>query len=202
MLPDPVGCRNCAHDQSVARRPNRLVVARIDLLQGRITRGNHSRQPRSWRDPHRMSPNDIPAWPMIDRRLQILHQRPVQPYVQALSAVANGQNRLMLAKSLLHQQFVHCRPDRVRLTALRHRIFAISLRVNINPAPRQQASLHPSKPPRHTFLSRAQRNDNRCCSGSAERCQIRRHRVLVVIRITAGRLGNGNMNAHISISLI
>ena len=48
-----------------------------------------------------MSLDYIPARPVIDSGLQILHQRSIQPHVQALHAVADSQDRLVQTEGIL-----------------------------------------------------------------------------------------------------
>ena len=112
-----------------------------------------------------MSFDYIPARPVIDSCLQILHQRSIQPHIQALCAVTDSQDRLVQIEGILEQQFVHGGAGRVRLAALWNRIFAISLWVNIESAARQQDSLHPRQQPCYAVLTFVKWNNNRRCPG-------------------------------------
>jgi hypothetical protein len=100
-----------------------------------------------------MGLGDVPSWPVIDDCIQILNQRAIAPDVQRLHTMADSQYRLVKAEAFLEQQFVNRSAGRVRFLADRHGTFAISLRVNVVTAPRQQDSLHSRKQSRHPFLA-------------------------------------------------
>jgi hypothetical protein len=109
--------------------------------------------------------HDIPPRAVIHLCLQILDQRPIQPDIQALGSVADGQYGFVQVESILQEQFIHGCAGRVRLSALGDWIFAISLWVNIIPAARQQDSLHTGKQPCDTILMFMEGNNDRCGSG-------------------------------------
>ena len=82
--------------------------------------------------------------------------------------MADGQNRLVQVEGILQQQLVHRGAGRVGLTALGDRIFAISLRVHVESAARQQNPLHPGQQPGHAVLALMQRNNHRRGAGGIE----------------------------------
>jgi hypothetical protein len=98
---------------------------------------------------------------MVNPRLQSLNQGPIPPHIHRLDPLADSQNRLMQAEGVLKQQLVHGRTLGVWFPTLWNRIFAISLRIDVKPAARQQNPLHPCKQSRYLFLPLAQWNDNR-----------------------------------------
>jgi hypothetical protein len=63
-------------------------------------------------------------------------------------------------EGVLEQKLVNGGSGGIRLTALRNRIFAISLRVHIKLAARQKHTLHPCEQPGHTIGPLVKWNDD------------------------------------------
>jgi hypothetical protein len=108
----------------------------------------------------------------------------------------------METKGILNQQLIDGRAARIGWPALRQPVFAISLRINVIPAAWQQNALHTSKQSRHTTLTLVKRDKNRRRSSGVQSGKISRQGALVIGGIAAGRLGDGNVNAHGSNSVI
>jgi hypothetical protein len=107
-----------------------------------------------------VSLDHIPAWAMIDCGLQILNQRPVQPHIQSLHSLADGEKGLVEVEGVLEQKLVNGGSGRIWLATFRNRIFAISLRVHIKLAAGKKHSLHPREQPGHSIRPLVQWNDD------------------------------------------
>jgi hypothetical protein len=77
---------------------------------------------------------NLTTGPVVDAGLQILDERTVHPYVQALCAVTDCEDGLVKVEGLLQEQFVHCCAGDIGFSALWNGIFTVSLWVNVKPA--------------------------------------------------------------------
>ena len=127
--------RNRAHQQVVPGDTNRLVVAGVDLDFGPSLRQQLS-QPGSGRDVNRVRLNNVAAGPVIDGGIQILNERPVAPDIEALRAVADGEDWFVQIESILEDQFVNRRTRGIVFSTLRNARLSVPLGVDIEAAAR------------------------------------------------------------------
>ena len=86
----------------------------------------------------------------------------------------------MQVERVLQKQLVHRGPARIGFAAFGDAIFAISLRVNVVAAAREQDALCTKEQPRNPILTLVKRDQNGGYAGGMERCEIRRQRALVI----------------------
>jgi hypothetical protein len=195
-LDHPIRRRNSAYEQTVAGSPYCLMVAGVDLRLGDKPARNKVSQPRAGHYLYRVGLGNIPAWAVIDSGLQILNQRPIQPDIQILHAVADGENGLVEVEGVLEQELVNGGSGRVGLTTFWNSIFSVSLWIDIKLAAGQENTLNPREQTGDTIRALVQGNDDRRSTCRTKGGQVERQRPLVVSRIGACRLRDCDVDAH------
>jgi hypothetical protein len=98
--------REGGHLQAVAGCLDRLMVAGVDLRIREITARNQSGEAGARDNPHGMGIDHIGTRAMINGGGEVLRQRTVAPYIQALNTVADRQDRLVEVEGVLQEQLV------------------------------------------------------------------------------------------------
>jgi hypothetical protein len=105
----------------------------------------------------------------------------------------------MEIESVLQEKFIHGGAAGVCLAALRDWIFAIPLWINVIAATWEQDSLHAEQEPGNTILTLVERHNYGRYPGRMESGEVGWQRTLVIGRISAGGLGNGDVDGHAAI---
>ncbi len=184
----------------VADAADGLVVAGIDLRLGPFISRKQGGQARARVDANRVRLGDQTTRRVIDGSSelagQVLKEGTIAPDIQSLGAVADTQDGLVEAESVLEEELIDGGAGRVIGAAGVDAILSKSLGVNIIAATWQQNPLRIGEQAGDALLALVERDDDGNGSGGLERGQVGRQGTLVVLRVSAGGLGNGDADTH------
>ena len=199
-LHDAVQWGDSGNAKMVAHLADGLVVAGVNLRLEVFFGGLEGSQARTGGDADRVRLSDQTARRVIDAGTelagQVLKKGAIAPDIQCLGAVADAQNGLVEAEGVLKEKLIGGGAGWVIGAAGWDAIFSKPLWINIIAASWQQNPMRICKQAGDTVLALVKGYNDGGGSGRLERGDVGRQGALVVLRVSAGGLGNGDADAH------
>ena len=154
----------------------------------------------------RVGVGDGAAGAVVDRRFEFAAARswksdPLRQTFRLWAPWQMAEDGLMEVECVLQQKLVNGSAAGIGGAALGSARLAKPFWINIIAATWQQNSVHRGKQASDAVLALVQRNDDRHCPGGVQGGNVRRQGALVVFRVAAGRLRDGNADSSSKLSV-
>jgi hypothetical protein len=148
------------------------MVGGVDRGLSGIIPGNHRGKAGAGINADGVGLQEAVTWIVIDGGCEVLDERAVEPDIESLHAIADGEDGLVEAEGFLEEQLVNGCSGGVGRGALGNGDFAVTLRVHVEVAAGQKHSLDTDKQAGDPVLMLVEGNEDGGGPGGTEGGQI------------------------------